>query len=417
VDERVDVAVVGGGLAGLAAAATAARAGVSVMVFDGHGFGGRASTDEREGFRLNRGGHALYVGGAGKPVLDALGVAVHGGPPATGGAMIHLRGSLHRLPSGASSLLRTSALGVKAKASFGKLFGSLGRLKLASLADTTQRQWLDSLDLHPDARRVVETLSRLVSYAHAPDVVSADVAVHQLQLSGGVLYLDGGWQSLVDGLRSVATVGGAVTCDESVQQIEVAERDAVVAAGSGRVRARRVVLAAGTPSGCGQLLDEMPSAWSGLGPEITAASLDLGLRAAPRIPIVLDADEPQYFSVHAPPAQLAPSGSAVAHAMRYLLPGEQHDHATVRSGLEAHARRSGVVDDDIVTARYLHRMVVAGALPTPATGGLAGRPTVTSSGHGSVLVAGDWVGPDGFLADAALASGAAAGRRAARDVR
>ncbi len=33
-------------------------------------------------------------------------------------------------------------------------------------------------------------------------------------------------------------------------------------------------------------------------------------------------------------------------------------------------------------------------------------------GHPGILLAGDWVGPDGLLADAALASGHAAGIRA-----
>ncbi|MGH9112566.1 MAG: hypothetical protein ACRDZN_09790, partial [Acidimicrobiales bacterium] len=50
-------------------------------------------------------------------------------------------------------------------------------------------------------------------------------------------------------------------------------------------------------------------------------------------------------------------------------------------------------------------------LPLPGVG-LAGRVDVTGTGHEGVLVAGDWVGPDGHLADAALASGESAGQRA-----
>jgi hypothetical protein len=57
-------------------------------------------------------------------------------------------------------------------------------------------------------------------------------------------------------------------------------------------------------------------------------------------------------------------------------------------------------------------MVVTGVTPTPERGGLAGRPGITSAGLPGVLVAGDWVGPAGHLADAALASGEAAGRAA-----
>ena len=57
-------------------------------------------------------------------------------------------------------------------------------------------------------------------------------------------------------------------------------------------------------------------------------------------------------------------------------------------------------------------MVVAGTQPRARLGGLAGRPAVTASGHPAITMCGDWVGPEGMLADAALASGAAAGRAA-----
>src|SRR5205807_9064875 len=80
--------------------------------------------------------------------------------------------------------------------------------------------------------------------------------------------------------------------------------------------------------------------------------------------------------------------------------------------LDSHVARLGVRPDDIVAVRFLARMVVAGSMPRAETGGVAGRPRVTDSGHPGVLIAGDWVGPDGLLADASLASGHDAARRA-----
>jgi len=56
--------------------------------------------------------------------------------------------------------------------------------------------------------------------------------------------------------------------------------------------------------------------------------------------------------------------------------------------------------------------VVAHGRPLPGRG-LRGRPPVAVPDLARVYVAGDWVGPDGMLADAAFASGRAAGRAAA----
>ena len=66
----------------------------------------------------------------------------------------------------------------------------------------------------------------------------------------------------------------------------------------------------------------------------------------------------------------------------------------------------------MVTSRFLARMVVAGAAPIAARGGLGGLPAVDATGLPGVYLAGDWVGPAGLIADAALASGRAVALRA-----
>src|SRR5438045_2881107 len=67
--EHWDVIVVGGGLAGLAAGATAAAGGASTLVLEAGAAGGRARTHTERGFVFNQGAHALYVGGHGWKVL------------------------------------------------------------------------------------------------------------------------------------------------------------------------------------------------------------------------------------------------------------------------------------------------------------------------------------------------------------
>ena len=142
------------------------------------------------------------------------------------------------------------------------------------------------------------------------------------------------------------------------------------------------------------------------------ACLELAVAAAVPRRFVLGIDDPVYLSVHSPPARLAPPGVEVVHLMRYGV----RDPAGDRADLEDLARRSGIRSPDVVASRFLHRMVVSPAVPTAATGGLPGRPPVEVPGRPGLFLAGDWVGPEGLLADASFASGERAGTLAAAAV-
>ena len=113
-------------------------------------------------------------------------------------------------------------------------------------------------------------------------------------------------------------------------------------------------------------------------------------------------------------ATVAPPGGAVLHIARYLRPSEEDgDH---RASLEA------VLDvaqpdwrDHVVDARYVPRSMVAGDHARRATHGTDGPAAVDVAGVDGLAVAGDWVGPDGMLADASILSGVAAARRGGDD--
>src|SRR5436305_14252836 len=93
---QFDVAVVGGGLAGLAAAATAARAGRSVVLFEqAPEPGGRARTRTEDGFAFNIGPHALYQGGLSLGVLRDLGVEPRAAQVGLGGSQVVKGGQLY----------------------------------------------------------------------------------------------------------------------------------------------------------------------------------------------------------------------------------------------------------------------------------------------------------------------------------
>ena len=59
--------------------------------------------------------------------------------------------------------------------------------------------------------------------------------------------------------------------------------------------------------------------------------------------------------------------------------------------------------DVVVERRFLPNLIAVNALATAQDGGLEGRPDIATSVPG-VYLAGDWVGSEGWLADAGLAS-------------
>jgi phytoene dehydrogenase-like protein len=455
-DERFDVVVVGAGLAGLAAGATAAGAGMSTLVLDSHHAGGRASTDERGRYRFNRGAHALYQGGEAMAVLARLGVSAPGSPPPAGGARGRLGEQVDVLPATASTLLRSKLLSWRGKLAVARFLGGVKKWRPGDLAGLTIGQWLDSFGLPDDARRLALFLVRTTSYLNDEHHVSADVAASQIQmaLANNVRYLDGGWASLVEGLAAAARrhgaqirAGAAVTAicpagagngRSSATPVVAQERrmdrgtgrassapptsdepwsggDLTVVVDGREIGAGAVVLAAGSPEADAALLGGRPAAWAGLGPMVEASCLDLGLRQGLAQPVLFGIDPPIYLVDHAPSARgLAPEGGGLVHVLHYLPLGHETPADRLRAGLEEHARLAGVDPALVEEQRFLRRMTVVSATPTPAAGGLAGRPAIDSTGVDGVFVAGDWVGPKGWLADCSLSSGEAGGAAAAR---
>ena len=414
-----DVIVVGAGLAGLAAAQQATRGGARVLVLDGQPPGGRARTDEHDGYLFNRGPHALYLGGHAQRVLDSLGVDIAGGSPSTD-AFASRAGQIATLPSGMRTLVSSKVLGFRGKLAIGSLLGRFAKIPTADLAAVSVRRWLDTLRLPADAEALVLALIRLASYANAPDELSAEVAVGQVQqaLGSGVRYLHGGWGRLVEQLGHGLSIERAAATRVEPGGIGARGRVAVHLAGEDMAirEAAVVVVATGTPQAAAAVLGRPPF---DVGASIEAACLDLGVRRAAKPGFLLGIDQPLYLSNHCPPARLAPEGRFVVHVARYLAAHDDLSPAAQRAELAQHAALAGIAVEEGSgdAARYLHRMTVVSAMPTAVLGGLRGRPAVTASGHPDVLLAGDWVGADGHLADASLASGAAAGSLAVRRVR
>ncbi len=408
------IIVIGGGLAGLTAAAVAARSGAEVTMLEARGSeGGRARSEVRErGAIFNEGPHALYAGLAGWSELSLLGITPTGGRPSPH-AFGRWRGRIDRLPGTNLDALRTRLIGVRAKADLAKLLASpksalRGDLS-GSLAD-----WIDRATRDESAKALLTMIGRTATYVADPNQIAAAAAVPQIigAIVDGVRYLDGGWQQLVDALRRTAEASGAkVHVDAKVTCIVPDEDRWHVTAAEVVHPADAVIVAAGSPRAVAGILGAIsPTAasWAESMVPVPMASLDLHLSSIPvparRACFALDA--PIYFSTHTPAARLATTGE-VAHVAWY---GE-HD-ATTESTLEAFCDEiQPGWRDVVVDRRFGRRLVTTHGVPSPASG-FAGRPGAALPECQGIFVAGDWVGPRGLLGDAAIASGADAARLA-----
>lgn len=417
------VAVIGGGLAGLTAAVELARGGREVIVFEqSSSLGGRAGTRQVSGYQFNMGPHALYAQGHARRILASYGVEIVGHPPPLKGGKALFDGTVDHLPIDAASLLRARWLPWAAKFQVLGLFARLPRLDPSPWEGKTVDQWLQTTLSHPRARHLFYALLRLGTYGAEPGNLDAALAIQQLQLGtvGGVLYLDGGWQRLVDGLERQAVAAGAslvtsqrvmaVTRLGESWQVEMKDgQHRPVAAAVLAVSPDKVLELLSTGSSTPQVLSSLVDRLRALRP-IDAACLDVALQHLPRPQqlFALGIDQPHYFSVHTSVADLAPQGGALIHVMRCLEMGSTASRQDVERELEA------LLDTlqpgwrpQLVERQLMPRIRVSHGLHEVGVP----RPSERLEELPGLYLAGDWVGDEGWLADAAVASGQKAARQ------
>lgn len=410
-ENELDAIVVGGGLGGLTTAAKLARAGLRVRVYErSREPGGRARTLDKGGFRFNFGAHALYCGGPAMTMLRELGVEPKGRAPKVRSRLVGEDGE-HELPTTPLGVLTTSALDLRGKFGLLGLFASLPRRDRAGLEQLSAEAWITREFASPSLRRLMRTLVGLSTYCREPEQLSADAAVEQLRLAlGGVLYLDGGWAQLVDGVRrALEDAGGELCLGVRVEGVEQREAGWAVHV-DGEVIACDELILAGSPALADGLLAELP----GLGGyaercrPIHACCLELGLRGPWTTPgLGLGLDDPIYLSAHSLTAELAPSEGCTVSLAWYRRERDGSLSADeLRARLEAFAAR-WVPDlrERVVVEQFLPDLRVAHDRPRPGAG-LAGRGP-SSPARGLHLVGdwiADWPGARSQLLDASLAS-------------
>ena len=416
-EQKSDTVIIGGGLAGLATAALLARAGRTVrLVEQSHHLGGRARTKVMDGFYFNIGPHALYRSGAGMRVLRELGIQPRGAAPPVSGGFAIKGGVKQSFPAGLISLLTTGLFGLSAKLETARLLSSIAKIDSTRVMNLSVREWVDKELSHEPVRELILATFRLATYTNAPNLMSAGTAIEQLQkaLAHGVLYLDRGWQTLVDELSEVATQAGVLI--ETGVRVESVERGAggqvegVIFGDGRRFRASTVVVAS-TPAIAAGLVrnGEQTSLarWAERSIPVRAACLDVALSRLPNpnARFALGIDAPLYLSVHSAAAELAPAGGALIQVAKYLPP----DHSERSEDVELQLKELlDVIQPGwrgaVVHQRFLPDMAVMNAIATAEGNGTSGRPGPAVHDVPGLFVAGDWVGSEGLLADASLAS-------------
>jgi len=406
--------VVGGGLAGLTAAATLARGGHAVTVLEGaEHAGGRARSRNKDGFDINIGPHALYRAGGGLAVLKRLGLRPSGHIPRAHRAGVWRSGEI--VPA-LGEWRRT----VNHRASWVRAASGLRPAPAGELAGTPADVWIERVTRGDEAGiAFLASLLRTATYTGDHSLLDAGSAARHLRVAmQSVLYLDGGWSTLVDGLVGIIrAAGGDVRPRSTVEAVEYDEAGvrSVRLANGTAMSAHAAVIAVNDPPKLLRVLDgplplSIPAAIADTVP-VRMAHLDVALRPLPtrRFPNVFGLDEPLFISVPSDVANVAPATAGVVNVGRYLRPGEEAlDH---RPSIER------ILDscqpawrDHVVDVRYTPRSMVSADHVRSATRGSLDRLTVDAVGVPGVTIAGDWIGPVGMLADASILSGAAAAR-------
>jgi phytoene dehydrogenase-like protein len=144
---------------------------------------------------------------------------------------------------------------------------------------------------------------------------------------------------------------------------------------------------------------------------VACLDVALGRLPSPGVPVVQDLDGPRFMTTQSLYSKVAPRGGALLYTFKQLDPRRPGDPREDERDLEDLLDRAQPGwREALIKRQYLTRMEAVGALPTASGGGFAGRPGRRVPGLEGLYLAGDWVGPEGFLVDASVGSARSAAR-------
>lgn len=409
--DKFDSVIVGGGLAGLTASVYLAKAGQKVAVLEKSGrFGGRADTVTKNGVKLNLGGHALYRGGAACEILQELGITLEGNTPSlkTYGLW---KNKTYLMPTGMLSMISCPLLSVSGKMELTRLMMKLGKIDASAVPPVSLREWTEQEVRDPMVRHLFYALTRTATYVNDPDLLRAPSTLKQLKraLTESVLYLDGGWETIVSKLRRLAEKYGAAMLSGKNATGIVHNRGQVrqVRCSDGTLLEADAVIVTASPAEAFRMIKDAERTslqkWKEQALPIKAACLDLGLRTLPNAnhQFAMGIDQPLLFTNQSRAAKLSDDGTSVVHLLKYngVRHGDaQEDEALLEKTLDT--LQPGW-RQEVAARQYLPNITVVHDFDHTGRQELPG-PAVPQIG--GLYVAGDWAGHGELLVDASFAS-------------
>jgi phytoene dehydrogenase-like protein len=407
-----DVVIIGGGLSGLVAANDLGEQNLKVLVIEkGKTLGGLARTDVREGCSFNLGPHAFYKGGPGMKILKDWNISLKGNSMKLNGKVMD-KGTLHSSPLAPSTLISSGLLSWKEKKEWMSLLWKLLKIDPTRIGYETIEEWSIKNVSSEQVRKMLYMLCRLSTYSHAPKIVSAKAVLAQVQNSlKGVLYVDGGWQTIVDQLKARAiSYGVEFVTGTAVRQIKGAAPNLEVDLSDDKKIQTEFVISTASPTEFLHFFQqEIPSHLQKMieaAKPIKGACLDVALKKLPNpnLHFALGLDQPYYYSNHSHAAKLTQNADhVVLHVHKYLTLDENGDASSLREELENWLEfiQPGW-KDEVITTRFMPSITISHRIPMNVHQKIIEEPYLGIPG---VYLAGDWVSPDAMLADGAMKSG------------
>ncbi|SFL71576.1 Phytoene dehydrogenase-related protein [Gracilibacillus orientalis] len=410
--QKWDVVIIGAGLAGYVAANYLAKNDLSILILErGKHVGGRAKTDKIKHQYFNLGPHALYKKGKAKPILEELRINLNGKSPKLTGFLIE-NNTAYVAPLTPSGLFSTSFLNWKERLEWVGVLMKVNRMDTEKLADLTFQHWVKQIALSPKVEALLYVLARLTTYCHAPDKVSAKLIVSHLKVGmSGVLYLDGGWQTIIDQLHNKAVISGIQVHSHSVVKhiAPSVDHHTLMLSNNEEILAKRVICTTHP-----QELNNMLGAEANLLQNrffaqitpIKGATLDVALTQLPnpKLSFAMGITAPFYYSVHSNDAQLSDDGkSTILHVFKYHSPHLHIDGKEVKHELEQFLEQlQPEWQKYVITKRFIPNIIVNQRLPRIGDEQNLKRSETDIPG---LYIAGDWASPNSILSEGAISSG------------